>query len=85
MEATAATLVHDPTGGDDALHRKLVWLTLFRLATVTVLLGGTAVVNWQFGIQAALTVAPLYAVVAATWRSGSAMLARRAPPDDRAT
>jgi two-component system sensor histidine kinase PilS (NtrC family) len=52
---------------DDALHRKLVWLTLFRLATVTVLLGGTAIVNVQFGAQATQVVAPLYAVVAATY------------------
>jgi two-component system sensor histidine kinase PilS (NtrC family) len=51
----------------DALHRKLVWLTLFRIATITVLLGGTAVVNLQFGAQATPVVAPLYAVVAATY------------------
>lgn len=53
--------------GSDALHRKLVWLTLFRIATVTVLLGGTTLVNWQFGAQASEAVAPLYAIVAATY------------------
>ena len=67
MEAAGATLVHDPGAADDALHRKLVWLTLFRIATITVLLGGTAVVNWQFGAQATQVVAPLYAAVAVTY------------------
>ncbi|HEX9241084.1 MAG TPA: ATP-binding protein [Anaeromyxobacter sp.] len=64
-------------GGD--LHRKLVWLTLFRLVTITVLLGGTAVVNWQFGASAAEVVAPLYAVVAVTYAASLALaLALRA-------
>jgi two-component system sensor histidine kinase PilS (NtrC family) len=49
------------------LHRKLVWLTLFRIATITVLLGGTAVVNWQLGAQASAAVAPLYLAVAVTY------------------
>ncbi|HTP26535.1 MAG TPA: ATP-binding protein [Anaeromyxobacteraceae bacterium] len=31
----------------DELFRKLGWLTLFRLATVTVLLGGTALATWR--------------------------------------
>jgi len=68
-----ATFAHEPAGAvadgsaDDGLHRKLVWLTLFRIATITVLLGGTAVVNVQFGAHAASVVAPLYAVVAATY------------------
>jgi two-component system sensor histidine kinase PilS (NtrC family) len=53
--------------GEDTLHDKLVWLTLFRLATVTVLLGGTAIVNWQFGAQASAAVAPLYTAVAVTY------------------
>lgn len=53
--------------GDGALHRRLVWLTLFRLATVTVLLGGTAVVNWQFGARATAAVTPLYAAVGVTY------------------
>jgi two-component system sensor histidine kinase PilS (NtrC family) len=52
---------------EGGLHRKLVWLTFFRLATVTVLLGGTAVVNWQFGARAIPAVTPLYAAVAATY------------------
>jgi two-component system sensor histidine kinase PilS (NtrC family) len=70
--ATAARGRADPNAGpaaaaDDGLHRKLVWLTLFRIATITVLLGGTAVVNLQFGAQATPVVAPLYVVVAATY------------------
>jgi two-component system sensor histidine kinase PilS (NtrC family) len=68
----AGALVHEsaaavPAPAGDALHRKLVWLTLFRIATITVLLGGTAVVNWQFGAQATAVVAPLYGVVVATY------------------
>lgn len=64
-----ALAVHEPAppAGDGGLHRRLVWLTFFRLATVTVLLGGTAVVNWQFGAQATEAVAPMYAIVAATY------------------
>ncbi len=73
MTGAEATFAHEPAGAlpdgsaDGGLHRKLVWLTLFRIATITVLLGGTAVVNVQFGAQAASVVAPLYAVVAATY------------------
>jgi len=33
---------------DDAgLHKKLVWLTFFRVVSVTVLLGGAAAVAWD--------------------------------------
>ena len=73
MTGAEATFAHEPAGAlpdgsaDGGLHRKLVWLTLFRIATITVLLGGTAVVNVQFGAQAASVVAPLYAVVVATY------------------
>jgi two-component system sensor histidine kinase PilS (NtrC family) len=68
VQAAGATLDERPApAGDGGLHRKLVWLTLFRLATVTVLLGGTAVVNWQFGARATEAVIPLYAAVAATY------------------
>lgn len=68
MQNAAATLeVPAALAGEDGLHRKLVWLTLFRLATVTVLLGGTAVVNWQFGARATAAVTPLYTAVAATY------------------
>ncbi|GEJ55665.1 ATP-binding protein [Anaeromyxobacter diazotrophicus] len=35
-----------PAAGRDPLFRKLVWLTLFRLVTVTVLLGGTVAAAW---------------------------------------
>ena len=74
MGSAGASLLHEPAAGgltapveDDGLHRKLVWLTLFRIATVTVLLGGTAIVNLQFGPQANSVVAPLYGIVATTY------------------
>ncbi len=72
MRASAAMVVSDAAAepgraSDDALHRKLVWLTLFRIVTITVLLGGTAIVSWQFGERAAGVVAPLYAVIALTY------------------
>ena len=54
-------------GPGEELHRKLVWLTLFRLAIVTVLLGGTAVVSWQLGRGAVTATAPRYAVIGATY------------------
>ncbi len=56
-----------PVEPSDGLHRKLVWLTLFRIATITVVLGGTAAVNWQFGPRATAAVAPLYVVVGVTY------------------
>jgi two-component system sensor histidine kinase PilS (NtrC family) len=71
--AAGPTLVQDAAGAelpgsaDGGLHRKLVWLTLFRIATITVLLGGTVAVNWQFGPSATPVVAPLYGVIAATY------------------
>ncbi len=70
LQGTAA--VEPARPGDDGLHRKLVWLTLFRIATITVLLGGTAVVNWQFGPQATSVVAPLYAIVVVTYAASLA-------------
>ncbi len=84
MPAAAPTLVPAPgpapaaaaaAGPDDALHRKLVWLTLFRIATITVLLGGTAAVNWQFGPPATAMVAPLYVVVGVTYAASVAFAA----------
>jgi two-component system sensor histidine kinase PilS (NtrC family) len=65
--------------GSEELHRKLVWLILFRLAIVTVLLGGTAVVIWQLGLGAATGGAPLYGVIGATYLASIAFaLALRA-------
>jgi len=88
--AAGTTAVHEAAGpparpaGGDGLHRKLVWLTLFRIATITVLLGGTAAVNWQFGARATAVVAPLYAVVAVTYAASLAFAVllglRRAEP-----
>jgi two-component system sensor histidine kinase PilS (NtrC family) len=51
---------------DDALRRKLVWITLFRAAWVTVLLGGAAAVSWRSdaGLQATR---PLYPLVVGSY------------------
>jgi two-component system sensor histidine kinase PilS (NtrC family) len=46
------------------LHRKLVWLTFFRLISVTVLLGGTAASGVGPGLEGT---APLYALVIVTY------------------
>lgn len=62
------------SGAEPGLHRKLVWLTFFRMVTVTVLLGGTALVGWQVGGEAGAYLAPLYGVVAATY-AGSLVFA----------
>jgi two-component system sensor histidine kinase PilS (NtrC family) len=90
VEATLAPAVAQAGSGSLAeggdLHRKLVWLTFFRLVTITVLLGGTAFVNWQFGAQANDVVAPLYAVVAATYGASLVLvvlLRARLPALDR--
>jgi len=59
-----------PTSGsqvDTSLHRKLVWLTFFRLFLVTVLLGGTAVVSWRSGAEGAGVTGPLYGLVIGTY------------------
>ncbi|MGC3997951.1 MAG: ATP-binding protein [Anaeromyxobacter sp.] len=52
---------------DPGLYQKLLWLTLFRAVTVTVLLGGTAVVGWQTQGQAEHALAPIYAIVIASY------------------
>jgi two-component system, NtrC family, sensor histidine kinase PilS len=62
----------EPTGrspGDDASIRRQVWLTLFRLALVTVLLGGTALWQWEEGKGRGVEVGSgaLYAVVLVTY------------------
>jgi two-component system, NtrC family, sensor histidine kinase PilS len=61
----SAAPAEEPAGAD--LHRKLVWLTAFRLVIVTVLLGGTAVVSLQLGPDAAAAFQPLYRLVLATY------------------
>jgi two-component system sensor histidine kinase PilS (NtrC family) len=50
------------------LHRKLVWLTFFRIVSVTVLLGGTAAVSWKAGgDEVAGFTRPLYGLVIGTY------------------
>lgn len=52
--------------GASSLHRKLVWLTFFRVVWVTVLLGGTAAVGLRSGADLQAT-APLYPLVIGTY------------------
>lgn len=52
--------------GASGLHRKLVWLTFFRVVWVTVLLGGTAAVGLRSGADLEAT-APLYPLVIGTY------------------
>ncbi len=62
-ELRAAGRSQDPPG----LFKKLVWLTLFRLAMVTVLLGATAVHTWTAERDPANAAAPLYGLILATY------------------
>lgn len=65
----------------EPLHRRLVWLTLFRLVLVTVLMGGTAVVGWQAqDVEHGAATAPIYLVILATYAGslGVAVLLRQA-------
>ena len=52
---------------DPGLYKKLVWLNLFRVVTVTVLLGGTAIVSWQSPTGPEGALSKLYLVVIATY------------------
>ena len=66
---------------DPSLHRKLVWLTFFRVVTITVLLGGTLAVSWQTRGEADDVLAPLYAIIIAVYTASillAAALRRRA-------
>jgi two-component system sensor histidine kinase PilS (NtrC family) len=81
VDAAAETPLEAEAIPDDpgaALHRKLVWLTLFRLVIVTVLLGGTAAVSLQLGPDAAASFTPLYRLTLATYLAslGFAVLLR---------
>ncbi|HET6923160.1 MAG TPA: PAS domain-containing sensor histidine kinase, partial [Anaeromyxobacteraceae bacterium] len=57
-----------PAGAAEAgLRRKLVWLTFFRLITITVLLGGIAVTTWQAGLEVGEAAGPLYGLIVLTY------------------
>lgn len=63
----------------ESLFRKLTWLTLFRLATVTVLLGGTALTPFPWSGRFADTPGPLYGIILVTYLASLAFaLALRA-------
>jgi two-component system sensor histidine kinase PilS (NtrC family) len=79
VEATAGVPLVGAVAGagpvptpDGGLRKKLVWLTLFRIASITVLLGGTAFVNWQFGARATAVMGPLYVAIAVTYAASLA-------------
>jgi two-component system sensor histidine kinase PilS (NtrC family) len=48
------------------LDKKLLWLTLFRIVSVTVLLGGTVITSWRAGDDGVITSA-LYGLVIGTY------------------
>jgi two-component system sensor histidine kinase PilS (NtrC family) len=51
----------------DQFFKKLVWLTLFRLVTVTLLLGGTAIAAWSTPGFMSAVAAPLFRLVLVTY------------------
>ncbi len=62
-----------PAGAaEGGLYRKLVWLTFFRLVTITVLLGGIAVTSWQAGLDVGQAASPLYALIVLTYAASIA-------------
>jgi two-component system sensor histidine kinase PilS (NtrC family) len=68
-----------PGAADPGLQRKLVWLTLFRLITITVLLGGIAVTTWHAGLEVGEVAGPLYGLIVLTYAASivTALLLRR--------
>jgi two-component system, NtrC family, sensor histidine kinase PilS len=72
-----------PAGAQrEPLFRRLVWLTLFRLALVTVILGGASVIGWREGLEGRENRSPLYLIVVATYAGALAVavLLRRTGP-----
>jgi two-component system, NtrC family, sensor histidine kinase PilS len=59
---------------DPGLYRKLAWLTLFRVVTITVLLGGTAAMSWRArSSETDPGLTPLYVVIVAAYLSSIAL------------
>ncbi len=67
---------------NENLFGRLVWLTLFRLALVTVILGGAAVIGWGELLAGRETRSPLYLIIIATYAGALAVavLLRRTGP-----
>jgi two-component system sensor histidine kinase PilS (NtrC family) len=69
---------------DPGLHKKLVWLTFFRVVSVTVLLGGAAAVAWdsERGLDAT---GPIFGLVIVTYGVSivAGLLLRSRPPPAR--
>ncbi len=68
------------TAGDSGLYRKLLGLTLFRILTISALLGGAAMAGWKGGEDAIQELAPLYGIVVVAYAAAlasSLLLLRR--------
>ncbi len=68
--------------GNESLFGRLVWLTLFRLALVTVILGGAVFFGWREELEGRETRSPLYLIIVATYVGALAvaLLLRRTGP-----
>ena len=68
--------------GNESLFGRLVWLTLFRLALVTVILGGAVFFGWREELEGRATRSPLYLIIVATYVGALAvtLLLRRTGP-----
>ncbi len=80
LPASELTTVAQPHPSEtDQLFRKLVWSTLFRLITITVLLGGTALVAWTTPGFMGAEAASLFRIVLCTYvvSLGSSIALRR--------
>lgn len=72
LGASARAGAAPPGAADGGLYRKLVWLTLFRLVTITVLLGGIAVTTWRAGLDVGKAASPLYGLIVLTYAASIA-------------
>jgi two-component system, NtrC family, sensor histidine kinase PilS len=63
---TPAAGVRAEAAAEAGLDKKLVWLTLFRIVSVTVLLGGTVIASWRASDDGVVTSA-LYGLVIGTY------------------
>jgi two-component system sensor histidine kinase PilS (NtrC family) len=70
-----------PASVEPGLHRKLVWITFFRVVMVAVLLGGTAAVGWDETADVQRGLTPLFVLTGLVFAASSifaaALLGRR--------
>lgn len=57
--------------GDPGLHRKLVWITFFRVVMVAVLAGGTVIVGWREPAEVQLGLTPLFGLAAVVFAASA--------------